>query len=147
TGVDVSQPMIDLARAKNRHGDRVRYVCNTRADLSVLASASFDFVQSIVVLQHMRPEYSLRYVAEFLRVLRRDGLLFFQVATRERVPGTTPRDDAIEPAGEARMEMYGTPAEQVRAVLTAHGGEVLYEEVDDLAGPAWESAHFAVRRR
>src|SRR5262245_39722592 len=145
-GVDVSQPMIDRARAGNRHGDRVRYVCNPRADLVAFADGSFDYVQSIVVLQHMRPEYSLRYLAELLRVLRRDGLLFFQVATRERVPGTTTRAGAVEQPGEAQIEMYGTTAEQVRAVVTAHGGRVLYEEADDLSGPEWHSAHFAVRR-
>src|SRR5262245_32911506 len=146
-GVDISQPMIDLARANNRHGDRVRYVCNLRTDLAAFVDGAFDYVQSAFVLQHMRPEYSLRYVAEFLRVLRRDGLLFFQVATRERVPVTTTGAGAVEQPGEAQIEMYGTTAEQVRAVLTAHGGRVLREEEDDLGGPAWDSVHFAVRRR
>jgi len=146
TGVDISQPMIDLAVAKNRHGDKVRYVCNTSPDLEQFATGSFDYVQTLIVLQHMRPEYSLRYVAEFLRVLRRGGLLFFQLATRPRSAraGTMPSSD--EQPGEARMEMYGVAPERVREVLAAHGGTVLKESENPWAGPTWRSMHFVVRR-
>jgi len=145
-GVDISQPMIELAAQKNRHGSKVHYVVNARADLAQFADASFDYAQSVMVLQHMRPEYSLRYIAEFLRVLRPGGLLFFQVATGEHRAGSSPRAAAVERPGEAHMEMYASPSEQVRAVLAGNGGTLLREEADTCAGDAWDSAHFAVRR-
>ncbi len=146
TGVDVSQPMIELAVKKNRHGDKVRYVCNQRPDLAMFANGSFDLVLSAIVLQHMRAEYSLRYLAEFLRILRPGGLLFFQIATQELVPGAAPMAPATEASNEAHMEIHCAEIAAIHAVLAAGGGEVLREEPDRWAGPSWASAHFAVRR-
>src|SRR5262245_43717062 len=61
-GVDIAESMLAGARAANRHGERVEYVHNTRSDLRVFDDASFDFVLTLIVLQHMRPEYSAAYL-------------------------------------------------------------------------------------
>jgi SAM-dependent methyltransferase len=53
TGVDISAPMIELARAHDRTGGHYEYLINTRPDLSALPSASFDFIYSNMTLQHM----------------------------------------------------------------------------------------------
>ena len=57
-GVDIAASMLDVARSANRHGARVSYVLNERPDLAVLPDASFDFVLTVLVLQHMRPDYA-----------------------------------------------------------------------------------------
>ena len=145
TGVDISQPMVDLARQKNRHGDQVRYVCNQRKDLSVFADGSFDFVLTAIVLQHMRPEYSLRYLSEFLRLLRPGGLVFFQMATKELEAGAGVVT-AVETPGEALMEIHCAPIEAIRATVTAGGGDIVREETNGWAGPKWQSYYFAVRK-
>jgi SAM-dependent methyltransferase len=147
TGVDISAPMVELARQKNRHGERVRYVCNPYADMAQFATASFAFVHSMQVLQHMRPEYALGYLREFLRVLQPGGLLFFQIPTSELRPSPSRMAPAIEPPDEAHMEMYVTPLDQVLAVLTEGGGKVLQQEEDRMAGPHWRSFHLAVGRQ
>ena len=84
-GVDISAAMIETARALNRHGDRCEYVLNEDASLAAFGDASFDFVYSNVVLQHMPPDLGRLYVAEFARVLRPGGLLVFQVP-HDRAP-------------------------------------------------------------
>jgi 2-polyprenyl-3-methyl-5-hydroxy-6-metoxy-1,4-benzoquinol methylase len=147
TGVDISQPMIDGARAKNRHGDRVRYVCNVRSDLSAFDTGSFDYVQSVIVLQHMLPVYSLAYVREFMRVLRPGGLAFFQLATHAHGTAAATHAPAVATADEMYMELHCAPPEEVRAAIAAGGGEVLVAETDTWAGWHWLSEHFAVRRR
>lgn len=146
TGVDISQPMIDLARQKNRHGDRVRYVCNTQPDLSRFADGSFDCVLTVMVLQHMRAEYQLQYLREFLRVLTPGGVLFFQVATRDPKPGSAPLAGAEERPDEAHMEMHAVAPDRVQATIAAAGGRVVRVESDTCAGPVWDSAHFGVLR-
>lgn len=69
-GVDVSQEQLDLAR-ENVQADDLRLI----ASLDDLAgeAGSFDFVNSFVVLQHIRPEQGYRIVEQLLRLLRPGG--------------------------------------------------------------------------
>lgn len=78
-GLDIAPAMIDLARRYNRFGERCEYAVNDRDDLSRLRSRSFDFVYSLIVLQHMRPEYSSRYIREFMRIAAPGGIIVFQL--------------------------------------------------------------------
>lgn len=78
-GVDIAPEMIRLAREYNRFDDRVRYHLNASPDLRLFDDASFDFVYTNIVLQHIDPEFSTRYIAEFFRVLRPGGIVVFQV--------------------------------------------------------------------
>lgn len=87
TGVDVSPTMIRLAERLNRFPDRVRYVVNTRPDLVVLPAMSFDFIYSDIALQHIPPDQSRAYIAEFLRVLKPGGLAVFQLTAEHREAG------------------------------------------------------------
>jgi ubiquinone/menaquinone biosynthesis C-methylase UbiE len=78
-GVDISSSMLEKAREYNRHGDRVRYEHNTLEDLALFPDASFDFVYSNITLQHVPPNSCRRYVREFFRVLKPEGLTVFQM--------------------------------------------------------------------
>lgn len=78
-GVDIARSMIRLAGKLNRHGRKCRYVLNEHDDLRSFGSGTFDFVCSLITLQHMKPEYSRSYIREFLRVLAPGGMLFFQL--------------------------------------------------------------------
>src|SRR4051794_589356 len=69
-GVDIAPTMLELAERFNQHGERCRYHFNAADDLGLFAADTFDFVYSIIVLQHMEPQYSSRYVRELVRVLR-----------------------------------------------------------------------------
>jgi SAM-dependent methyltransferase len=78
-GVDISHAMITRAQKLNRHGGRCRYHLNERDDLRIFGDNTFDFVYSVITLQHMEPQYGLRYLDEFFRVLRPHGITVFQV--------------------------------------------------------------------
>lgn len=146
TGVDISASMIEFASKRNTNGERVQFVCNAREDLSLFADGSFAFVLSAIVLQHMRADYALCYVAEFLRVLQPGGLLFFQMATGElqQVNRNAPEQ---EPEHEAHMEIHCASLQQIHEVIATAGGELLREEQNRWAGEHWQSYHFAVRKR
>jgi 2-polyprenyl-3-methyl-5-hydroxy-6-metoxy-1,4-benzoquinol methylase len=79
SGVDISPSMIQLAGQYNRYGTRCTYHLNGNPDLTLFTDNSFDFILTVQVLQHMKPEYSKSYIKEFLRVLKPGGVLFFQV--------------------------------------------------------------------
>jgi SAM-dependent methyltransferase len=78
-GVDISPAMIARARHFNRLGERCHYHLNEADRLAAFADGTFDFVYSIITLQHMDPQYSRRYIEEFFRVARPGGVVVFQL--------------------------------------------------------------------
>jgi SAM-dependent methyltransferase len=166
TGIDISAEMIALAGTHNRHGERVNYLHNTRADLSALPEGSFDFVCSLITLQHIPPHYVRGYVAEFLRVCAPGGAILFQM------PSRTPRRDPPErwefsawpptlwmrtkryaayhyrqrfPRGPV-MEMHALPKEDVIALLKSLGAEVLDVWPDAATDPEIQSFSYLARK-
>jgi len=88
-GVDISDTMIRSALEFNRHGDKCKYHVNTHDDLRLFEDDAFDFVYSNITLQHIPPEYALRYIAEFIRVLKPGGITMFHVpGGKSYRPGT-----------------------------------------------------------
>lgn len=96
-GVDIAPAMIRQAREFNPYGDRVRFHHNSCNDLSLFADNQFDFVFSLLVLQHMEPRYAKRYIAEFLRVVKPGGLVLFQQPSHY---SAQPIDDAYLTRGD-----------------------------------------------
>jgi ubiquinone/menaquinone biosynthesis C-methylase UbiE len=79
-GVDISDTMIARAREVNESVPGCEFVVNSTAGLTMFHDASVDMVYTCLVLQHMPNARVIKsYIAEFLRILRRDGLLVFQL--------------------------------------------------------------------
>ncbi len=78
-GVDISPRMIKLANQFNRHGDRCKYILNPESNLSVFDDNFFDFIYTAEVLQHLPTEFTKSYLGEFIRTLKIDGALVFQI--------------------------------------------------------------------
>jgi SAM-dependent methyltransferase len=79
-GVDISQQMVDLARRFHADRPACEFLVNSEPHLGCFADQSFDLVYSSIVLQHLPSQESmLGYLREFVRVLRRSGVLCFQL--------------------------------------------------------------------
>jgi SAM-dependent methyltransferase len=83
-GLDISETMIRLAGLFNQAPDRVRYMVNEHEHLNVFPDDEFDFICSNIVLQHIKPNISLKYLEEFVRVLRPAGLMVFQLPSHPK---------------------------------------------------------------
>lgn len=81
-GVDISLPMLLMARRIDRTGGRCTFVHNDSPDLGRFPDGHVDLVYSVLVLQHLPRPVIDRYLAELLRVLRPDGSAIIQVPTR-----------------------------------------------------------------
>lgn len=162
TGVDISETMLTQARQHNQHGERVNYLHNPHPDLHLLADNQFDFVYSIITLQHMEPAYAKRYIAEFVRVAAPGGAILFQVPSErppvkrlrgwsllwppsvyKRVRRWVRRVLVIEPT----MEMHALPRAEVEQTLRAAGAEILNVYRYNAAGSALESWGYLARKR
>jgi SAM-dependent methyltransferase len=81
-GVDVAPTMISLAQELNKDPARCSYFLNQQEDLKLFRDKQFCFIYSIIVLQHLPPGLAYKYLAEFVRILRPNGLLVFQLPSR-----------------------------------------------------------------
>ncbi|MBO0841104.1 MAG: class I SAM-dependent methyltransferase [Sciscionella sp.] len=151
TGVDISKGMLDKAAELNRHGDRVRFVHNESADLSIVDSDSVDFVYSCRVLQHMPTELAHGYIREFFRIARAGGTVVFQIPSHPaaNLQGALLRVVPTPVLNRLRkgMEMHGTPQRDIRALVAAANGEVLAADTDTSAGNRWVSYLYIARKR
>ncbi|HET6573754.1 MAG TPA: methyltransferase domain-containing protein [Fimbriiglobus sp.] len=138
TGVDIAPSMIDGARRHNRHGDRCRYVLNDRDDLSVLPDGSFDLIYSNIVLQHMRPEYSRRYVREFVRLLTPGGAAVFQLPSEPAAETAALAARGVQPLPDSALRCRITVSE---ASVTARAGDpiTVTATVENAGDQTWQA--------
>lgn len=80
-GVDVSFQMLKIAAQNNRHKDKCTYILNCAPDLKIFKDNSFDFIYSNIVFQHLPPQLTAAYIKEFIRILKKNGVIIFQVTT------------------------------------------------------------------
>jgi len=166
TGIDISEKMLALARQHNRHGDRVTYLHNPHPDLRLLPDNHFDFVYSIITLQHMEPQYARRYIEEFVRVTAPGGAILFQIPSQrpyvkpdnslltlwpptlyKRLRRRVLRRFRIWFVTDPLMEMHAVPRADVEALLRQGGTELLNVYRYDAAGSELESWGYLARKR
>jgi SAM-dependent methyltransferase len=153
TGMDVSPTMIDAAREneakKSPQSGVLEYLVNAGTQLPG-EDGTYDLVYSSITLQHIPKAAALRYLKEFVRVLKPGGIAVFQLPARRR-PSLKTRIGTILP-GAVRakrysgIEMHGVPRGDVLSALAMAGGEVIDVQRDHLAGPEWESFRYAITR-
>ena len=125
-GVDISRQMIDKARSLNRYA-HCRYVANSAEQLP-FADASFAFIYSNIVLQHVPRRFSTAYLQEFVRALAPGGILVFGVQDSFAAPDVSSllvrvrhvlriRSRIRAAVGVGDMQMHCLPERVVRRAL------------------------------
>lgn len=134
-GVDISPTMVRLAGEFNGDLPQCRFLLNERGDLKGLRDNYFGFVYTNIVLQHIAPRYSRKYLAELVRVTRPGGILVFQVLDdfcapllerwRQKV-GLRKRWNRIAPNGDRAflMDLHCMREADVRKVLESAGSHI-----------------------
>jgi SAM-dependent methyltransferase len=84
-GVDISAPMTAQARSLVAgQCPNCEFVTSTSETLP-FDDGRFDFIVTLLVLQHLPARLARRYVSELVRVLKPGGVLVFQVPTQRRL--------------------------------------------------------------
>lgn len=162
TGVDISEPMLALARQTLENCRNVSFVLNRREDLNVFADESFDLVFSLICLQHMPWELARSYINEFARVVSSGGTVAFQLPARQVGGNRAARIrravvDALGTIGRIYrqirhgspviFDMHFTPPATVVECAAAAGLELMHQEPDGAAGPDTEGFFYIFRKR
>jgi ubiquinone/menaquinone biosynthesis C-methylase UbiE len=81
-GVDISREMVNKAKELNQSFSNCTFVVNNAEHLRMFKDGAFDLIYSKWVLQHLPTKDLMKgYAAEFVRTLKRAGLLVFQIRT------------------------------------------------------------------
>jgi SAM-dependent methyltransferase len=162
-GVDASRQMIRDAREVNAGIANCTFELNERGDLGPLPSDSFDFVLSLITLQHVSSRAAIRtYIQEFARVTAPGGIIVFQLPTSVgwrirlhplrlinrglRTLPAAPRWALRRVMGHS-MRLVSLPEDEVRALLAASGAPVVASAPDRRTGtPAAPSMSYVARR-
>ena len=143
-GVDISEEMVNRARELNADRPNSSFLVNSRADLALFQTGTFDFVYSSIVLQHL-PRKSLiaGYISELVRVLKAGGIAVFQtlsympparrVQPRRRAYALlrrlgVPKEFLVLRLKLAPMRMLAISDTEVRAAVERSGGVVEHVE-------------------
>jgi ubiquinone/menaquinone biosynthesis C-methylase UbiE len=165
-GVDIAPSMIERANSYNKHGIRCRFIVNDRSDLGIFDNASFDFIYSNIVLQHMKPKYAKQYIQEFTRILKPHGVAVFQLPS-ERLRSMVWHKKLLRLILSASlvdclfrfrlavqsslrkgpsMEMYSIPKEEVLAFLEQNGVRTISVKEDPMNHGNWKSYIYFVQK-
>jgi ubiquinone/menaquinone biosynthesis C-methylase UbiE len=150
-GVDISENMIAIARQLNMNYPTCKFLVNVKSDLRVFPDDHFDMIYSNTALQHLtRRSLMKSYISEFVRVVRRHGLIVFQL------PHKVPILNRIELrrwlylvlrkfgfesellyrfAGLNPMHMNFLPESEVVKLLADLDSKVLRVEINSISGP------------
>jgi 2-polyprenyl-3-methyl-5-hydroxy-6-metoxy-1,4-benzoquinol methylase len=140
-GVDIAPTMIEEALKYNRHGDRCKYHVNDRPDLQQFLDGEFDFILTLIVLQHMAPHYAKGYLKEFLRLLKPGGVVLFQMPE----VSLTPENRIIPEDAEPIMDMFGIPPNEIISFIEDNGGRIL--NVHYNLSPGAEKSHIYIAEK
>jgi ubiquinone/menaquinone biosynthesis C-methylase UbiE len=135
-GIDIATSMIDLAKTYNRYGDKCKYFVNRVNNLSLFDDNQFDLICSALVLQHMKPEYSMKYIGEFLRVLKKGGLLIFQLPSGTVTAGPTQAVSTDLPHSAFKAQITLKKLSGVTKVGTLMIIEVSVKNISNFTWPA-----------
>ena len=124
-GVDISAAMLASARQQNRYADRCTYHLNSAPHLALFEDASFNFVYSNLVFQHMEARYARQYIAELLRVLAPGGLLVFQAPSHRLAKQGSAATARTRVAGRLPASACRARLSTAHAKLTAQAGDVV----------------------
>lgn len=143
TGVDISEAMIRKAAEYHRDNPSLGFVLNSEPNLQVFEDASFDFLLSHIVLQHVPAPLHEGFLKEFVRVLSPGGVAVFQIPQ--------PFSDdwgsrEFKPEEGGKIDMYGSPQESVLGWVQDAGARILQVVEDGACGPDHTSYRYVICR-
>lgn len=123
TGVDVAPSMVEAARHLLADQHNCAFTVNQSNDLRFIPDGSFDFVLSLLVLQHLDSTDAVQsFLREFVRVLRPGGAIVVQL------PSYVPAHEIPLPSVRTRAGLKIRAARFLRRVGVP--AKVLYERLD-----------------
>jgi ubiquinone/menaquinone biosynthesis C-methylase UbiE len=160
-GIDVSENMVNLARKHNKEFPKCEFVISDSPRLP-FSDASFDFVFTVLVLQHLKTKRAiLGYISDFVRVVQDGGVIVFQlpiqvplrrrIQLRRRVWAVltalgVPQSWMFTQLGLTPIQMNGIAPKEVEKFLRSKGAPVRVVELYEPEDPSFYSNYYVAVR-
>jgi SAM-dependent methyltransferase len=113
--------------------------------LACYVSGTFDFVLSLLTLQHTGPALAAAYIQELARVTAPGGILVLQVPDA-RASEPPAELQAADPGEAPAMRMVEVPEAVVDGALAAGGAAVVAFESSPWSCPGWQDRWYYARK-
>lgn len=161
-GVDISKSMVDYAQQINNN--RANFIVNEYDNLKIFSDNQFDFVLSMITLQHMEIKYAKNYIKDFIRILKPGGLIIFQMPDypvevennllkkikyniKKFIPyKLLAKYQEINKGDKLFIDMHGIELNKIKKLLSKNNGILLHCIKDDNAGKEWFSYKYFVTK-
>ncbi len=152
-GVDIAPSMVETAKSLDRSEGKCFFYLNLAENLRCFPDNTFDFVITLITLQHIPKPCALRYIAEFARVVKPGGIVVFQIpdSFKGASPPTQP-SSAVALAThssdkrEPQMLMSSVPYAEVVQTLAENRMRLIDVVEDNCAGPEWLSYRYCAMK-
>lgn len=121
-GVDIAHSMISRANGFSKDLKNCRFHINQQPNLKLFESDFFDLIVSLIVLQHIDPKYQVRYIQEFIRIIKPGGMIVFQLPDGIKLLASS---EYYNELNGPEMEMHGMNKDEVISLVLKSGGKVL----------------------
>jgi len=159
-GIDISFPMLQLAEEHNRYKNCCKYILNCSSDLKIFSDETFDFIYSNIVFQHLPPELTLGYIKEFIKILKNNGIIIFQITTgiiglcnriRRSLNYIFPKSmrqlyKKLRYKTWAIKEMHFIKEEVVNNFITSNGGKIIDVIDDNSSLPRYKGKRYCITK-
>lgn len=144
-GLDISEAMIEHANEfkSARQVTNSHFHLNKENDLNLFKDDYFDFIISLIVLQHMEPRYFSIYIEEFCRIIKKGGLIVFQlpVTVENRADYEIFTEDT-----DPVMEIFGMEKDDVVQLVENNGGRIVDIASDSSFGKELEGYKYYITK-
>jgi ubiquinone/menaquinone biosynthesis C-methylase UbiE len=160
-GVDISEKMVALSREMNHDVPNCHFMVNSASNLAIFSDNYFDCIYTVITLQHVPRKFVILYIEEFLRILKKGGVLAFQLPSfiplRNRFMPRRRLYLCLRKVGLNSRFLYERlnlnpirvtfiRRNDVVSILRSMGAEILEIQTDSFCGPPAESHTYFVTK-
>ena len=132
-GVDISSKMIELAKSYSYYPkNKLCFLVNKIDDSNIFPDHFFDFIYTDITLQHIEQNFALKYINSFLKKIKVNGIVIFQVESFKKNIFGIGKDllklvpnPLMNLSRKNRINMHYIDVQEVNELILKNNSEVL----------------------
>lgn len=145
-GLDISAKHLDYARkaCKKRNLDNVIFF---KSNQDIEPFGKFDFIFTVITLQHIPPPLMKKYIEQLLNMLNHNGIAFIHLPV-DRAGYKYNEEKCIQQGKVLSWQMHLLPIQQMNRIINRSNCTLLeFDNTADHCGKDWENGFFIIEKK